>query len=135
MEPHSPNQALAPVRRRVVINSGSRTMEINIKHADTNAVVEVSGDVDMSNSPRLREALLEIVREGRGSLVVVSLEHVEYVDSSGIASLVEGLQEARKRKVTFRLAGLNDGPRHVLELTRLIDVFDVYSSQAEALQA
>jgi len=118
-----------------VINSGSRSMEINIKNADTNAVVEVSGDVDMSNSPRLREALLKVMRDGHGSMVVVSLEQVEYVDSSGIASLVEGLQEARKRKVSFRLAGLNDGPRHVLELTRLIDVFDVYPSQAEALQA
>ena len=109
-------------------------MEINIKHAGTSAVVEVSGDADMSSSPRLREALLEQVQEGIGSIVIVSLQHVDYVDSSGIASLVEGLQEARKRKVSFRLAGLNDGPRHVLELTRLIDVFDVYPSEAEALQ-
>jgi len=110
-------------------------MRIHIREESVAAVVQVSGDVDMSTSPRLREALLELLRAGTRGRVVVDLEGVDYVDSSGIASLVEGLQEARKRRARFILAALNEGPRHVLELTRLLDVFEVHASVGEALSA
>ncbi len=110
-------------------------MTIHIKYDAGGSVVQVAGDVDMSNSPRLREAVLELLSERAEAKVVLNLEGVHYIDSSGIASLVEGLQEARKRKARFVLAGLNEGPRHVLELTRLLAVFEVYASEAEALKA
>jgi anti-sigma B factor antagonist len=66
--------------------------------------------------------------------VVVNLSGVQYIDSSGIASLVEGLQEARKREARFVLVGLNDGPRHVLELTRLLTVFEIAATEEEAVR-
>ncbi len=97
------------------------------------SVVQLEGDVDMSTSLRLRDTLLELVQERSDSRVVVSMEQVNYIDSSGIASLVEGLQAARRAHGKLVLAGLNEGPRHVLQLTRLIDVFEVYPSEAEAL--
>lgn len=110
-------------------------MTIHIRYEPGGTVVQVAGDVDMSNSPRLREAVLEALREHEEAKVVLNLERVHYIDSSGIASLVEGLQDARKRKARFVLACLNEGPRHVLELTRLFAIFEVYASEAEALQA
>ena len=97
------------------------------------SVVQLEGDVDMSNSLRLRETLLELIQERSRSRVVVGMERVNYIDSSGIASLVEGLQAARRSGAKLVLAGLNERPRHVLELTRLIDVFEVFPSEADAL--
>lgn len=108
-------------------------MEINVLHTPSGSSVQVSGDVDKSSSPRLREAILELLTERSEARVVVNLERVTYIDSSGIASLVEGLQSARKCKARFGLACLKEGPRHALELTRLLDVFEVYATEADAL--
>jgi anti-anti-sigma regulatory factor len=47
---------------------------------------------------------------------------------------VEGLQEARKRNARFVLVGLNEGPRHVLELTRLLSVFEIAATEEEAVR-
>jgi len=107
-------------------------MEINIKRDGASSVVYVTGDVDLYSSPQLRETVLDLFQNRGQEKVVVNLSAVEYIDSSGIASLVEGLQEARKRKGRFVLTGLNEGPRHVLELTRLLNVFEIDKSEEEA---
>ncbi len=110
-------------------------MQISVMRIGNESVIRLEGEVDMSTSRRLRETLLDAVKEQPNSRIVVSMEHVNYIDSSGIASLVEGLQSARRAGVRLVLAGLNEGPRHVLQLTRIIDVFEVYPSEADALSA
>lgn len=107
-------------------------MEINVKREGPSSVIYVTGDVDLYSSPQLRETILDLFQNRAQEKVIVNLSSVEYIDSSGIASLVEGLQEARKRKGRFVLTGLNDGPRHVLELTRLLNVFEIAKSEEEA---
>ncbi len=110
-------------------------MEINVRHVGQGSVVQPVGDVDMSSSPQLRETILELLQDRSGTKIVVNMEKVDYIDSSGIASLVEGLQVARRCKAKLCLAGLNEGPRYVLELTRLLDIFEVHSSESDALSA
>lgn len=100
-------------------------MNINIERNGSESIVYVSGDIDLHSSPDLREAVLDLFRKRKQKKVVVNLKGVEYIDSSGIASLVEGLQESRKLEARFILAGLNESPRHVLELTRLLNVFEI----------
>jgi anti-anti-sigma factor len=107
-------------------------MEINVKRDGPASVVYVTGDVDLYSSPQLRETILDLFQNRAQERVIVNLSNVEYIDSSGIASLVEGLQEARRRKGRFVLTGLNEGPRHVLELTRLLNVFEIAKSEEEA---
>jgi anti-anti-sigma factor len=63
----------------------------------------------------------------------VNLERVKYIDSAGVASLVVGLKVSRDQKSTFALYGLSRTAREVLELTRLIKVFEVYNTEEEAL--
>lgn len=108
-------------------------MEIEIKQAASCMVVRVAGDVDMASSPRLREEILGLLRDRSGTHVVVNMKGVDYIDSSGVASLIEGLQEARRSRGKLKLACLNDGPRDVLELTRLLDLFDVHATEAGAV--
>jgi anti-sigma B factor antagonist len=54
-------------------------------------VLDVSGEIDLANSPQVRQSLLREIQESRTPCVMVNLNHVRYLYSSGIASLVEAL--------------------------------------------
>ncbi len=108
-------------------------MEINVKRDGACSIVYVTGDVDLYSSPQLRDTVLDLFRNREQQKVILNLTEVPYVDSSGIASLVEALQEAKRQEARLILVGLNDGPRHVLELTRLLNVFEVAATEQEAL--
>jgi len=108
-------------------------MQTSLRHLDNVVIVDVVGDIDLHNSPRLRKTLLEVLQQT--PRVVVNLEQVRYIDSSGIASLVEGLKESQSLKNRFILFGLSKAAREVLRLTRLINVFEVYETEQQALDA
>ncbi len=108
-------------------------MTISLRQEAEAILVDVIGDIDLQNSPRMRKTLLETMRQS--PRVIVNLEQVRYIDSSGIASLVEGLKEAQALNKRFILFGLSKAARQVLKLTRLITVFEVYDTEAEALKA
>jgi len=111
-----------------------REIDINIVRNGNVSVVHVKGDIDLRSSPELRAAILDLYEKRGQEKVVLDLAGVKYIDSSGIASLVEGLQEAKKRNAKFVLCALNDAPRHVLELTRLTKVFEITGTVDEALK-
>jgi len=96
-------------------------------------VLEVRGEVDMHTSPRVREAQIRLLQQG-ARRVVIDLTGVPYMDSSGIATLIEGLQWARREGREFRLVGLTPTVRDVFELARLADVFEIFSTRDEALK-
>jgi anti-sigma B factor antagonist len=77
--------------------------------------------------------LLDSLKQGRNVLVDLSL--VTYIDSSGIASLVEGLQVARKQKTDLALVSVSQRVRRVLELARLDKVFPIHADIAAAMAA
>ncbi len=109
-------------------------MELNVNREGTRSVVQVSGDIDLYTSPKLRETVLELFRKRAQKTVIVNLSEVHYIDSSGIASLVEGLQESKEHSARFVLVGLNEAPRHVLELTRLLSVFEIAATEDEVAE-
>jgi anti-sigma B factor antagonist len=96
-------------------------------------IVDVTGDIDMGTSPSLRKTLLESLK--RSPRLVVNMRDVRYVDSSGIASLVEVLKEARNTQKKLILFGLNKAVQEVLQLTRLTRIFEIRETEEEALQA
>lgn len=108
-------------------------MDINVRQQNEAAIIDVTGDIDLYSSPQVRQTILDTLNQKIGNRVIVNLTGVKYIDSSGVASLVEGLQLSRKSQVRFALCGLNKAPRQVLELTRLIKVFDIFDSVDEAL--
>ena len=78
-------------------------MQISARHADRTTIFDVTGDIDLANSPEVRKALLHEVREKRSPRVVMNLRKVRYIDSSGVASLVEGLKASRDLNLRFIL--------------------------------
>ncbi len=87
----------------------------------------------MSNSPELRKALLHEIRDTRASRVVLNLSATKYIDSSGVASLVEGLKASRDMGSRFVLFGLSTSAREVLQLSRLLKIFEVRDNEEQAL--
>src|ERR1700675_4604853 len=108
-------------------------MEISTRQSGVATIVDVTGDITLYNSPEIRKVLLELLKEKRTPRVIVNMLNVKYIDSAGVASLVEGLKISRDLKSSFALFGLSRTAREVLELTRLIKVFEVYDNEAEAL--
>jgi anti-sigma B factor antagonist len=90
-------------------------------------VVSLEGDLDMSTSPDLRKKLLPLF-EMNPKHVVVDLSGVDYVDSSGIATFVEGLQLSRRGKVRFSLAGARPSVEAIFDLAYLKEVFEMAGS-------
>ncbi len=89
------------------------------------AVVELRGDVDLARSPEARALILQFL-EQRSDLLV-DLSEVAYIDSSGVASLVEGYQVAKKEGLKFGLIGVSEAALSVLRLARLDQVFPIHS--------
>jgi anti-sigma B factor antagonist len=108
-------------------------MQISIRRVENVTIVDISGDIDLANSPEVRKALLREVRENRIPRVVLNLSDVRYIDSSGVASLVEGLKASRDIGSRFILFGLTGHAREVLQLSRLLKVFEIYDTEVEAL--
>ena len=95
-------------------------------------VIALSGEVDLNESPRAREQILKQLKQNRPLLV--DLSAVEYIDSSGVASLVEGFQMARSKQQDFALVGVSKAAMQVLQLARLDKVFPIYDSLEDCQQ-
>ena len=107
-------------------------MDVKTRDEAEARIIEITGDIDLYSSPQVRDAILDAVK-GKRSPVVVNLEGVTYIDSSGVATLVEGLQLTRGYDGAFRLAGLSARVQEVFELARLEKVFAIYGDISAAL--
>ncbi len=108
-------------------------MKISARRINTTTILDVSGNIDMSNSPEVRKALLREIREQGVTRVALNLSAVNYIDSSGVASLVEGLKVSRDLGLRLVLFGLNDSPREVFKISRLLKLFEVYDDETQAM--
>ena len=98
------------------------------------AVVRPVGDVDLSRSPLLREAISEAQRS-KPLRIIVDLSGVPYMDSSGVATLVEAMTIARKKKCKLILCHMQDKVRAIFEITRLDMVFTIVDTCEDAQHA
>ena len=98
-------------------------------------LVKVKGDVDMNSSAEVREAFGKVFKQRSSAMkaLVVDLSQVRYMDSSGIATLVEALQTCMKLGLQLRLADLSQPVKDVFELARLAAVFEIYASLNDAM--
>jgi len=96
---------------------------------DKHTQLHVHGDVTIHTSPRMREQLKPLFT-GAMQEIRVALDGVDFMDSSGIATLVEGLQWARTTGGRFILSGLSANVRDVFALAKLDTVFDIEENTA-----
>lgn len=99
-------------------------MKCNVINKNDYFLIQVSGEVDMATSPNLRKSVLDSLKKQKG--VLIDLASVAYIDSSGLASLIEGYQQARAKNLHFGLLKIPEFVSNVLELARLDRVFPLY---------
>jgi anti-sigma B factor antagonist len=110
-------------------------VQISTRYVEKTTILDISGDIDLAHSSEVRRAILIEFREKRTPRVILNLLKVNYIDSSGVASLVEGLKASRDIGSRFILVGLGGPAREVLQLSRLVKVFEIYDTEGEALAA
>ncbi|NQV55596.1 MAG: STAS domain-containing protein [Rhodospirillales bacterium] len=105
-------------------------MKYSIREERGFNIVEFSGEIDLEHSPLARTVLLDIV--GVGANILVDMSGVKYIDSSGVASLVEAFQSARSAGTEFAMVSVSDEALRVLHLARLDKIFTIYESIGDA---
>lgn len=108
-------------------------MQISTRRSEATTIFDIIGPIDLASSPQVRKLLLSEFREARTRRVVLNLSGVKYIDSSGVASLVEGLKASRDVGSRFILFGLSPAAREVLQLSRLLKIFEIYDDEQQAL--
>lgn len=97
-------------------------------------VVEVVGEIDVYTAPKLREAFIDLVAQGSYHLVI-DMEQVEFLDSTGLGVLVGGLKRVRAHDGTLRLVCSQERILKIFRVTGLTKVFLIHASLDEALAA
>jgi len=109
-------------------------MEVVEKNEGPVLILAVKGEVDLHVSPSLR-AVLKAKAQAKTPRLLLNLAEVAYIDSSGLATLIEYYQSARTYQGKFALCSLTLSVRSSIELVRLTEIFSIFPSEAEAIRA
>jgi anti-sigma B factor antagonist len=105
--------------------SSSSNLEISVDQEGKDAVVRLTGRVDVDSSPYLRDRLrILLSEEALPQTITVDLAGVPYIETSGVATLIEALRIARHHQISFRLQGLRGATLRLFEVTGVLALFD-----------
>ena len=110
-------------------------LDITTKAQGDHYIISVKGQIDLYSSTMLRKYILTTMEQHHPRGLILELDAVTYIDSSGIATMVEGLQLANQSDTRFKVTGLSPRVLEVFELVKLEQVFDIYDSVEEALRS
>ncbi len=117
-------------------NSAGNQNGVEIHHTEESGahVLQIEGEIDLHASPKLRAALHECVGK-KTPLVLIDFSGVKYIDSSGLATLVEHVRDSKAMVGKIALFGLQPKVKMVFELVRLNELFTLADSKDAALAA
>lgn len=94
-------------------------------------ILDLDGEVDSYNAPKLRETMVALIEEGNFD-VMLNLTRVDYIDSTGLGALVAGLKRATDRGGSVRIICPNPAILKVFQITSLVKVFTIYENEDQA---
>jgi anti-sigma B factor antagonist len=109
-------------------------LSLSTRTVDDRTIVEVGGEIDVYTAPKLREQLVELVNDGNFHLVV-DMEGVDFLDSTGLGVLVGGLKRVRAHEGSLRLVCNQERILKIFRITGLTKVFPIHGSVDEAVAA
>ncbi len=107
-------------------------LKIDTRLVDGKPVLDLTGEVDSYNSPKLREKMVSLIDEGNPNLII-NMTGVDYIDSTGLGTLVGGLKRASEKNGAIRLICPNEQIYKVFNITGLVKVFSIFDNEAAAL--
>jgi len=110
-------------------------IKVNVREAQGDCyVVELGGEIDVYTAPKLREKLISLVEAGSYQLIV-DMEGVDFLDSTGLGVLVGGLKRVRAHDGWIDLVCTQSRILRIFRITGLNKVFSIYDTVAEATAA
>ena len=100
------------------------SLEITVLPGDEGSTLCLRGRLNIDSSPAFRDRLLSILQAHSPQAVIVDFSEVSYLDSSGIATLIEGLKIARMRQTTLCVQGLQDRLLHLFQVIGMSTLFE-----------
>jgi anti-sigma B factor antagonist len=113
----------------------SMTVKMTNSEVDGVSVVELDGRIVLGEeSNSLREKLKSLIAEGKKK-IVLNMAEVKFIDSSGLGTLIAAHLSAKNHGASVRLCHLGDKFHEIMQMTKLLTVFDVYDTQAAAVSS
>ena len=109
-------------------------MEIKLTESNGVAILNLQGRLDLSSGSALKEQIKTLFNEDKTN-VHLNLADVEFINSSGLGSLVSIMKETRLRKGRLTLSNLASYVQEIFDITQLSHIFEIYATQEEALSS
>ena len=109
------------------IKVDTRQVEDNI------SIIEVQGEIDVYTSSWVKEAVADFIQKGNYN-IIINLEEVRYIDSTGLGVLIGALKRVREKDGTISLICTNPQIKKIFNITGLVKIFQIYKSEEEAIQ-
>jgi anti-sigma B factor antagonist len=107
-------------------------LDLNVRKEGDHAILEVAGEIDVYTAPKLREKLIELVSDGSHN-IIVDLEKVDFLDSTGLGVLVGGLKRVRNHDGSLQLVCTQEKILKIFRITGLTKVFPIHGSISDAI--
>jgi len=111
-------------------STGTPTLGLTVQHRDQESFVSLSGELDLSSAPPLRELLATMFTEGPPRRLVLDLTDLIYLDSTGLSVFVTAHKRAGASGIEFCLANPNASVRRLLQITALDQIFVIVDAPA-----
>lgn len=106
-------------------------MNIKTYEQDGVFIFQITGEINITTSPELRK----LFEKEQKKKIVIDFEKVSYIDSSGLATLVEVLKKTRTQGGSLGLAGMSDKVKSLFEITKLDKLFSIFQNQSDAVNS
>jgi len=104
---------------------------IEISHGQRESRISVTGRLVIESSPRFRASIMKAIGKATNPVIVIDLSALSYLDTSGVATLLEAVRVASVQKVRLRVIGLSGEPRMLAQTAELDVIFRAYGSDLE----
>lgn len=110
-------------------------IKVNVREAQGQTdVVDLNGEIDVYTSPKVKDVIGDLIDKGHYNLVI-NLEKVRYIDSTGLGVLIGGLKRVREHGGTVNLVCTNPQIKKIFDITGLVKIFGIYDDEDAAMKA
>lgn len=109
-------------------------LKIDVEEKDAAVLLRLDGEVDVYTAPKLKSRLIDLVDQGKFK-IIVDLEKVDFMDSSGLGVLVGGLKRVRSHEGAIALICTQENILKIFRITGLVKVFPIFENESQAIQS
>jgi anti-sigma B factor antagonist len=110
-------------------------IKVNVREAQGDTyIVDLNGEIDVYTSPKVKDAIGDLIDKGHYNLII-NLEKVRYIDSTGLGVLIGGLKRVREHGGTVNLVCTNPQIKKIFDITGLVKIFGIYDDEDAAMKA